>query len=208
MFQSEAKTCIFSAAHLTQKSLIHPSIFSQVVVWGATAGGTLLSTKIGFVTSVRRTTPRPGLWRLHPHKEGFYFLSTPVLTSLTFTSCTQWLLECSCVCGANEISQRSHQLCCQPRKCLFITRMPSSLPPLCLCCSSSGTALLRHPTFWLYCSQFFFVCGHPKKMQRSCNEEFTISIQITHGGKGRRKSTICFILHSKGWVWTIFEILK
>lgn len=158
---------IFNVACLTQKFLIQTTIFAQVVVC-YNRGRSFKSFrlfKIGFVASVRRATPRPGLWRLHPHKEGFFF-STPVLTSLTFTSCTQRLLECSRVCGANEISQRSHQLCCQPQKCLFITRtLPPPLPP----CHS-----VAHPQGQLCCvtSDFdsigpfifdfaFFVCGHP-----------------------------------------------
>lgn len=123
---------------------------------------------MGFVTSVRGAAPRPGLWRLIPHEKGFSFFTHTDITAST--SCTQRLLECSRVCGANEISQRSHQLCCQPQKCLFITRTVPPLP-----CHS-----VAHSQGQLCCLTFDFdpirpfssiFCLWPWKMQHSAGKK-------------------------------------
>lgn len=80
--------------------------------------------KRGFVTS---SCSQTRIVAPDSSQRGIFLFPPCTLTSLTPTCCTQRLLECSRVWGANEISQRSHQLCCQPQKCRFISR---TLPPL------------------------------------------------------------------------------
>lgn len=89
MCRSEANSCffccyffflnqIFNLACLTQKSLIQTNIFCTGVSVKCYNRGRSFKRfrlfKIVFVASVRRATPRPGLWCLHPHKERFFFL--------------------------------------------------------------------------------------------------------------------------------------
>lgn len=116
--------------------------------------------KIGFGTSVRHASPRPGLWRLHPQK-GIFFLHSywhhrllhPVHnSSLNAAVCVgQMRLVRGLISFAVSLRNAFSSPARRRRVTLLLIRRQ-------LCCVTSDFDSIG-PFILLF--GFFFVCGHP-----------------------------------------------